>query len=286
MTTSNARPTIGQAVSQLSSQLANHSSSARLDTELLLAYVLNKPRSIIYSHPEIILTAEHWLTVQRLAKQRCQGLPLAYITGHKEFWSLTLQVSPATLIPRPETEQLVAQALQLLQPDLPCRVADLGTGSGAIAIALAYHRPHWIITATDNSVAALALAQRNAEALALTNIRFLQGHWCDALAAGEKWHAIISNPPYLAADDPHLAQLSFEPSSALIAQDHGLADLRTIINQATAFLMPSGWLMLEHGHTQAAAVASLLATTPYYNCQQLTDLAGIKRITIAQTQGR
>ena len=264
----------------LATTILPNSTTARLDLEILLAWVLEKPRAFLYSYPETILTPaqqQHWA---ELIARRHAGEPLAYIVGHKEFWSLQLTVNNQVLIPRPETELLVELALAKITNSAAV-IADLGTGSGAIAIALATERPNWQIYATDLSQSALAIAKLNAQKFCLNNITFCAGNWCAALP-DLAFDAIISNPPYIAHNDPHLlaASLKFEPQSALVAGD-GLRDLTTIITQAHAKLKPNGWLMLEHGHDQSPALQALLQQQQYRNIMPQPDLAQLNRVVIA-----
>lgn len=260
-------------------QLHGISDTPRLDAELLLAAALGRPRSYLYAWPERLPTAA---AADRfaisLARRRC-GEPLAYLTGRREFWSLELAVTPATLIPRPETEQLVERALARLPVDRPCRVADLGSGSGAIALAIARERPLARIVATDISTAALAVARDNATRLGLGNVTFRAGDWCAALPAGE-FDLIAANPPYVATTSPYLQQgdVRFEPHIALVAGDDGLADLRTIIATAPAHLATGGWLLLEHSHDQAAAVLARLREHGFDACADYCDHAGLPRV--------
>ncbi len=251
----------------------------RLELALLLLHVLNKPQSFLYAHPEYELTSEQLQQLETLVQQRVNGKPMAYILGQKEFWSLNFTVNEYVLIPRPETELLVETALQLL-PNEPIHIADLGTGSGAIAIALAHERPNWQVIATDHSIPALQVAQHNAKQNNIYNIQFKLGSWCDALPK-QKFHAILSNPPYIAEEDPHLQQgdLRFEPISALHSPNNGMADIATIATQARDYLLPGGLLMLEHGYQQGAEVRSLLQTLGYQHIQTKQDLAGLERVT-------
>jgi release factor glutamine methyltransferase len=207
------------------------------------------------------------------------GEPLAYITGIREFWSLPLAVSAAVLIPRPETELLVERCLGLL-PDAPCRIADLGTGSGAIALALARERPAWRIVATDASPAALEVAAVNRKRLQLQNVELHLSHWCNALPAPD-FDAILSNPPYIAAGDAALASLGHEPRGALVAAEQGFADLLEIAGQARSRLLRGGVLLLEHGSTQAPRLREALVAMGYDRVASLRDLAGHERITEA-----
>ena len=253
------------------------------DAPLLLAHVLGKDRSWLFAWPEHELTSAQQQCYLQLLQRRRQGEPLAYLTGEKEFWSLDLEVSPAVLIPRPETELLVELALNL---DLPesIQVLELGTGSGAIAIALATERPDWQITATDTSAAALAIARRNTARHRAPNLDFIQGHWYQALPDDRKYQLILSNPPYVMAGDPHLLEdgLPWEPPEALTAGSDGLADLRIIISEAPAHLLPDadGWLLVEHGYDQGKAVRDLFRKAGFSQVITRQDLGGKDRVTL------
>jgi release factor glutamine methyltransferase len=256
------------------------SPSAKLDAELLLAAALGKSRSYLRTWPErevAASSAEQFAT--SLARRR-NGEPVAYILGRQGFWSLDLDVASHTLIPRPDTELLVETALALL-PATPLAVLDLGTGTGAIALALACERPAWQVTGVDRVSAAVTLAQGNRARLQLANARFAASHWFSALI-GQRFHLIVSNPPYIAAGDPHLSQgdVRFEPSSALVAGVDGLDDIRTIIQQAPQHLEAGGWLLLEHGFDQASAVRELLSGQGFLSVQSRLDLGGHQRISL------
>ena len=252
-----------------------------LDAELLLAHALGASRARLRSHPEEVPAAAAARRFLDLIGRRATGEPVAYILGRKGFWTLELEVTPAVLVPRPETELLVERALAL-GPGEPARVADLGTGSGAIALALASARPQWRITATDISAEALAVARANALRLRLSRVELIEGDWLGCLSG--TFHLLVSNPPYVAAEDPALGQpeLMREPQLALVAADDGLAALRVIIRAAPAYLEPGGWLLLEHGATQAAAVAGALVARGFAQVRSHRDLAGRERMTEGQ----
>ena len=258
------------------------SPSARLDAELLLAHVLGKSRSYLHTWPERELSAEQCQTYAEHLQRRRQGEPVAYILGRQGFWSLDLEVAAHTLIPRPDTELLVETALQLL-PATPVQVLDMGTGTGAIALALASERPAWQATGVDRVAEAIALAERNARQLRLSNVRFHQSHWFSALQ-GQRYGLIVSNPPYIRAGDPHLSQgdVRFEPGSALVAGEDGLDDIRQIIAQAPAYLQDAGWLLLEHGYDQAEAVRALLGESGFIEVESRRDYGGHERISLGR----
>ncbi|MGE4408551.1 peptide chain release factor N(5)-glutamine methyltransferase [Pseudomonas sp.] len=258
------------------------SPSPRLDAELLLAHVLGKPRSYLRTWPERVPSAEQCQAFAECLRRRRAGEPVAYILGRQGFWSLELDVAPQTLIPRPDTELLVETALALL-PATPARVLDLGTGTGAIALALAAERPGWQLTGVDRVGEAVALAERNRQRLGLGNARFEVSHWFSALQGG-RYRLIVSNPPYIAAADPHLQRgdVRFEPRSALVAGADGLDDIRLIVARAPAHLESGGWLLLEHGYDQAAAVRELLAAAGFGEVQSRRDLAGHERISLGR----
>lgn len=261
------------------------SDTPRLDAELLLAHVLQKPRSYLLTWPERELSAEQLTQFETLMARRQQGQPVAYLLGEQGFWSLALQVSSDTLIPRPDTERLVEVALEL-GPQRPAQVLDMGTGSGAIALALAAERSQWQLTGVDRMPGAVALAEANRARLGLPNARFLLSDWFSAVA-DQRFALIVSNPPYIAADDPHLQQgdVRFEPASALVSGIDGLDDIRRILSAAPDYLEQDGWLLLEHGWQQADAVARLLTQRGFAEVQSWRDLGGQQRVTGGRWHG-
>ena len=268
-------PTVAQALAQCG--------LVPSDAYVLLAHVLGRNRAGLAAHPEDRLTYSKAESFFALAKRRREGEPVAYLTGTREFWGLTLAVTTAVLIPRPETEALVEFALSVLPADRETRVLDLGTGSGAIALALAHERPQAQVLATDRSHAALEVAQHNAQRLALSNVCFLVSDWYTCVPGGA-WDLIVSNPPYVAPCDPHLSEgdLRFEPAIALTADDAGLAALRTIVTGAYPRLAPGGWLIVEHGFDQSVAVQALFRSAGFEKLTPLRDLAGIPRIVASR----
>lgn len=253
---------------------------ARREAEMLLLAVLGKPRAWLYAHAEDALDAEQAAAFAALLQRRCRGEPVAYLTGRRGFWSLDLRVTPATLIPRADTERLVELALQRLPPQRVLNVADLGTGSGAIALALARERPQARVVATDASAAALEVARANAVDNQVANVEFLEGTWFAPLAT-RRFDLIVSNPPYVAEHDAHLEQgdLRFEPRTALAAGADGLDDLRQIVAQAPVHLRSGSWLLLEHGYDQGAAVRGLLAAAGFAAVETWQDLGGNDRVS-------
>ncbi|MDU6389887.1 MULTISPECIES: peptide chain release factor N(5)-glutamine methyltransferase [unclassified Pantoea] len=256
--------------------------SPKRDAEILLGHVTGKSRSWLVAFGETELLPEQLTRLDALLARRVQGEPVAHLIGEREFWSLPLRVSDATLIPRPDTEVLVEQALAHL-PAAPSRILDLGTGTGAIALALASERPDCEVLGVDRIEAAVALAQSNADRLAIPNVTFILSHWFDALPAA-RFDLIVSNPPYIDADDAHLSQgdVRFEPRSALVADEAGLADLRLLIAQAPQWLAPGGWLLLEHGWQQDAAVRALMQQHDFLQVATVNDYGGNPRVTLGR----
>ncbi len=259
------------------------SPTAQLDAELLLAHVLDKPRSYLFTWPEKTLGKAQTEAFMALLARRQRGEPVAYLLGRQGFWTLDLQVAEHTLIPRADSELLVEAALQLADATSPLQVLDLGTGTGALALALASERPQWRVTGVDRVESAVALAQSNQQQLQLSNAQFLHSHWFSALT-DQRYDLILSNPPYIADNDPHLAQgdLRFEPLSALVSGADGLDDLRAIIAQAPSYLTAGGWLLLEHGYDQACAVAELLQQAGFIEISSQRDLGGHERVTLGR----
>jgi len=256
----------------------------RLEAEVLLVHALGKPRSWLIAHATDVLEPAQVDAFQALVRRRRQGEPVAYITGCRGFWSLELEVTRATLIPRPETELLVELALERLPAD--AQVADLGTGSGAIALAIAHERPDAQVTATDASADALAVARRNAAKHGLARVRFLHGDWLAPLT-GQRFHMVVSNPPYIESADPHLQQgdLRFEPATALASGVDGLDDIRRIVEGARKHLQPGGWLLMEHGWNQGEAVRAVLQAAGYGDVFTSQDLEQRDRVSGGCWQG-
>lgn len=265
---------------------ALRAASARVDpadAALLLAHVLQRPHAWLYAHGDEILAGADLGRYEALLERRVAGEPVAYLTGTRGFWRFDLQVTPDTLIPRPETELLVELALERLSADRDLRVADLGTGSGAIALALAHERPRAEVFACDASAAALSVARANASALDLGNVAFREGDWFAPLA-GERFDLVASNPPYVAEGDPHLGEgdLRFEPASALSSGNDGLDDIRRIVAAAPAHLLRGGWLLLEHGHDQGDAVRALMQGAGFAQVETRRDLEQRDRVTLGR----
>jgi release factor glutamine methyltransferase len=261
-------------------ELAATSDTPSLDAEVLLAHALDTPRGHLFAWPERVPSACCIRHFEELIARRAGGQPVAYLIGRKEFWALDLTVTPATLIPRPDTELLVELALAQAPLQPPAWIADLGTGSGAIALAIARERPEAYLVATDISAEALAVATLNAQRLNIGNVRFRQGSWCHALGS-QRFDLIVSNPPYVAASDPHLNQGDprFEPRRALVADEDGLQAIRRIVSRAKAHLRPGGRLLLEHGFDQSERVMALYHRHGFNAVANHRDLAGILRVT-------
>ncbi|SHO55820.1 peptide chain release factor N(5)-glutamine methyltransferase [Vibrio quintilis] len=256
------------------------SMSPSVDAAVLICHVLEKPRSYLLTWPERELTDHQLDLFESLLERRVNGEPVAYITGEREFWSLSLKVSPATLIPRPDTECLVETALEkslLIEGD----ILDLGTGTGAVALALASELPRRQVIGVDISHDAYRLAVENARRLRIQNADFHQGSWFEGVPSGTKFALIVSNPPYIDEQDPHLREgdVRFEPLSALVAQEDGLADIRMIATQARDYLLSGGWLLFEHGYQQAESVRALMTALGYLQVFTQQDGAGNDRVT-------
>ncbi len=258
------------------------STSARFDAEILMAHVLESTRSFLYANPELELPGKRASEFRKLIKQRALGQPVAYLTESSEFWSLPLRVSPAVLIPRPDTELLVETALKKIPLEADWRIADLGTGSGAIALALASERKKCEVHATDISMAAIRVARENASQLGLGRIQFHPGSWNEPLRG--KFHLVVSNPPYINADDPHLQKgdLRFEPRKALTPGVDGLDAIQKISKLVFPILVDGGWLMLEHGWNQGPAAREVLQDTGFVHVKTLQDLADHDRVTVGE----
>lgn len=269
---------------QAARELQGVSETARLDVELLLAKALDKPRHYLYTWPEQSLRQDAYQRFADLLERRKRGEPIAYLLGEKEFWSLTLMVNSATLIPRPETELLVETALDLLS-DPVAEVLDLGTGTGAIALALASERPGWKILGVDNSSAAVKLAIENCRRHGFNNVAVNRSNWFENVCGS--FDLIVANPPYIDSNDLHLGRgdVRFEPRSALVAKDKGLADIRLIAAAARRHLRSRACLLIEHGYDQGDRVRGLMAKAGYENIETKQDLAGRDRLTLARYFG-
>lgn len=281
MTAEPSRQSIATALARAATRL-RPSSSAVLDAQVLLGHALGRSRSEMMVHDDELLPAAQLVDFEQAVQRRVAGEPLAYIVGAREFWSLELKVSPAVLVPRPETELVVERALALVGGSR-ADVADLGTGSGAIALALAWERRDWQLVATDRSSDALAVATANARALAINNVQFVNGDWFAPLS-GARFDLIASNPPYVATGDAALSDpaLRHEPLGALASGATGLEDLSTLVDGAPAHLREDGWLVLEHSPGQAGALAELLVARGFRHVRCHADLAGLARVTEAQ----
>jgi len=274
---------ISQLIESATQRLIPYYDTARIDAEVLVAHALNISRTQLYTWSDKILASDESERANSLISRRCEGEPVAYIVGFQEFWSLDFKVTPDTLIPRPETEHLVEFSLANIAVDKVFRVADLGTGSGAIAIAIAKERPRCHLVAVDESKAALKVATENAKTIGVANITFKQSNWFDSLEAGT-FDLIVSNPPYIEELDKHLSEgdVAREPRGALVSGIDGLDDIRQIIRQAKERLNSNGALLLEHGWDQANKVRAIFQEEKYDNIGSYPDLAGIERITIGR----
>ncbi len=274
---------IQSTLAEAANKLTETSDSGLLDVEVLLCHVLNKSRSHLRAWPEKELLPAQQQRFIELFKQRLQGVPIAYLTGNKEFWSRDFKVDSAVLIPRPDTELLIELSLDLLANKPNPKIIDLGTGSGIIAITLASERPDLTAIATDFSDPALKVAKQNATTHQVKNIQFLKSNWF-ANVTPSKLDLVISNPPYIDGSDPHLSQgdVRFEPDCALIAKDQGLEDIKIITDNARHYLKPNGTLLIEHGCDQQSAVQSIFNSLNYTNIKTHTDLSGNPRVTTAQ----
>ena len=271
---------IQDALNRGGEMLAARDENPRLEAALLLAHVLDVPRVRLHSHPEQPLEPSRSEAYFALIERRLKGEPIAYLTGRREFWSLELIVNRHTLIPRPETEQLVQLALERIPPRGALKILDLGTGSGAIALAIAGERPRCRVTATDVCRRALDVARANAQRLNISNVTFREGAWFAPVAA-ERFDVIVSNPPYVAQNDPHLlsGDLPAEPALALVAGPTGMEMITVLVREAPRHLHTQGWLLIEHGYNQGAEVADLLDNENYHQVRTWRDLAGKERIT-------
>lgn len=278
--------TIAAVLQQASQRLQEASDSPRLDAELLLCQALGQSRTYLFTWPERSLTPQQSAAFESLLRRRQAGEPVAHILGRREFWSLDLRVSADTLIPRPETELLVEAAVERIPPNVNWQIADLGTGSGAIALAIASERPACRVTAVERSPGALEIARENARRLGIDNVEFLSGSWFEPLA-GRRFGMIVSNPPYIPQEDPHLRQgdVRFEPGSALASGLDGLDDIRHLVANAPAYLAAPGWLLLEHGYDQGGQLVELLLDSGYYEVEDLADLQGHGRVAVGRSEG-
>lgn len=268
--------TTAEALAWADNALALTSKTPRLDAEVLLAFTSGRSRTSLLADGDQKLLAEKAARYQVIVSKRKSGVPVAYLTGFKEFWSIDFQITQDVLIPRPDTEVLVERALQYIPEN--GTVADLGTGSGAIALALASERPDAVITATEVCAKALLLARQNRDRLGYSTVRLVQSDWFENLE-GEKFDLIVSNPPYIDPEDSHLKALVYEPRQALVATDNGLSDLTILVTKSRDYLRQNGWLLLEHGWQQGEAVRALLEQHRYTNVQTISDLEARPRVT-------
>ena len=274
--------TINALLHQATAQFTSVSDTAALDAEVLLCRVLNKDRSYLRAWPEQPLTAQQQKCFQSLLNKRCLGTPIAYITGHKEFWSRKFLINENVLIPRPDTELIIERAINLIPENQSLNLLDLGTGSGNIAITLAKERPAIAMVASDTSAAALAIARENARRHKTHNLHFYQSHWFENIPQ-QQFDLILSNPPYIAANDPHLQQgdLRFEPQTALIAAQQGLQDISEIVQHARCYMKSGSHLLIEHGYNQKSQVQAFFKQYNYAKIITHNDWAGQPRVTAA-----
>ena len=276
--------TLGAIHQDAIEQLKPCSDSARLDADLILSFALNIPRTRFITQGDIPVSDTQAEQIQSLINKRKTGCPIAYITGSKGFWDLELFVNEHTLIPRPETELLIEFALAIFPANKPISVIDLGTGTGAIAIAIAKARPNWQVIACDKSKEALTIARKNRDKYGLTNLELVNSDWFSSIDQQESFDLIISNPPYVTDEDPHLKQgdVRFEPLSALRSGPDGLDDIRQIVKSSKDYLNEQGWLIVEHGYDQAETVKAIFSKHGYHTIQQGMDLNGHTRATYGQ----
>ena len=269
-----------QALSAATKNIA--SPSARIDAETLLMYILKKNRAYLYAYPEGILSEEQHSAYQQLIDLRIAGHPVAYLTGKREFWSMQLQVTPDTLIPRPHSECIIEVILNKFAPHTTLNILELGAGSGAIACAIAHEKPNWHITSGDISLSALQIAINNSQLFKLNNINFIHSDWFQAISKEKKFDLIVSNPPYIAANDPHLkcGDLRFEPQNALVGGLHGHESLQHIIQHSHEYLTDNGCLVLEHGFQQRTIVMGMMHAAGYSEIHCTQDTQGLDRVTL------
>ena len=272
---------VKNAIKRTSKILSSISETPYLDAVLLLEKTLKRSRASLFSYPEMQLSVSQEKKISSYIKRHLEGEPIAYILGEQEFWSLSLNVTPDVFIPRPETEILVEWVLQNLPRDEKLCIADLGTGSGAIGLAIAAERPHWIIDASDNSQEALKIAKMNAKRYKIKNCNFYYGEWCQALIR-INYHTILGNPPYISNEDQHLKQLRYEPRKALVSGSDGLSAIKIIISEAQSYLVNGGWLLLEHGFNQAEQISGLMKKAGYHDIMCYKDLADLPRMIIGR----
>ena len=267
--------------------LYDHCETPRIDAEILMQHITKKPLSWLISYGERVASAEHIKHFYQLVTKRQQGQPIAYLIGERDFWSLTLTVNEHVLIPRPDTETLVEAALPLIPNSVNTAILDLGTGSGAIALSLAKERPSSMVTAVDYHQNALNVAKHNAKRNDINNVNFIQSNWFSSLESSVTFDLIASNPPYIEPNDSHLEQgdLRFEPTSALVAQENGLADLSTIIKTAPTYLKANGWLIVEHGYNQAKEIKERFEHYGFSSVALYHDLNELPRCTLGQHKG-